>query len=99
MQQSSRIDEPDYGHLMDYRCIADAARIPFARFIIQRVEIELAFVLGKLALPRPDADGLHCGFTRLAMTDGSAGNTGATGFRPKPPLAPRSVNVRKAIET
>jgi len=52
MQQPSRIDEPDYGQLMDYRYIADAARIPFERFIIQRVEIQLASVLGKPALPR-----------------------------------------------
>src|SRR5487761_2628423 len=47
MQQSSQIDEPDYGHLMDYMFIADGAKIPFERFIVPRVEIELAFVLGK----------------------------------------------------
>ena len=47
MQQSSQIDEPDYGHLMDYMFIADGAKIAFERFIVPRVEIELAFVLGK----------------------------------------------------
>ena len=47
MQQSSQIDEPDYGHLMDYMFFADGAKIPFERYIVPRVEIELAFVLGK----------------------------------------------------
>src|SRR4249919_4072328 len=47
MQRSSQIDEPDYGHLMDYMFIADGAKVPFERFIVPRVEIELAFVLGK----------------------------------------------------
>src|ERR1700731_2599400 len=37
MQRSSQIDEPDYGHLLDDMMVADGAR----------VEIELAFVLGK----------------------------------------------------
>jgi len=47
MQQSSQIDEPDYGVLHDYMVIEDGAKIPFERFIIPRVEIELVFVLGK----------------------------------------------------
>ena len=55
MQQSSQIDEPDYGHLMDYMFIADGAKIPFERFIVPRVEIELAFVLGK-ALKGPGVE-------------------------------------------
>src|ERR1700688_3389777 len=28
MQRSSQIDEPDYGHLLDYMMVADGARIP-----------------------------------------------------------------------
>jgi len=44
-----QIDEPDYGHLMDYMFFADGAKIPFERFIVPRVEIELAFVLGQAA--------------------------------------------------
>src|ERR1700757_3739860 len=47
MQRSSQIDEPDYGHLLDNMMIADGARIPHANFCRPRVEIELAFVLGK----------------------------------------------------
>ncbi len=47
MQQSSQIDEPDYGTLLDYMFIEDGAKIPFERFIVPRVEIELAFVLGR----------------------------------------------------
>jgi 2-oxo-hept-3-ene-1,7-dioate hydratase len=47
MQQSSQIDEPDYGVLHDYMVIEDGAKVPFERFIVPRVEIELVFVLGK----------------------------------------------------
>lgn len=47
MQASSQIDEPDYGVLHDYMVIEDGAKVPFERFIIPRVEIELVFVLGK----------------------------------------------------
>lgn len=47
MQRSSKIDEPDYGHLLDYMMIADGAKIPHANYCIPRVEVELAFVLGE----------------------------------------------------
>jgi 2-oxo-hept-3-ene-1,7-dioate hydratase len=47
MQRSSQIDEPDYGHLLDTMMIADGARIPHENYCLPRVEIELAFVLGK----------------------------------------------------
>ncbi|MCC6890434.1 MAG: 2-oxo-hepta-3-ene-1,7-dioic acid hydratase [Hyphomicrobiales bacterium] len=47
MQRSSQIDEPDYGHLLDTMMIADGASIPHASFCRPRVEIELAFILGK----------------------------------------------------
>src|SRR5271163_3161511 len=47
MQRSSQIDEPDYGHLLDYKMIADGARIAHENFCLPRVEIELAFILGK----------------------------------------------------
>ena len=32
MQQSSQIDEPDYGHLLDYMMIADGAKVPHADY-------------------------------------------------------------------
>src|SRR6202162_6210109 len=47
MQSSSQIDEPDYGHLLDTMMIADGAKVPHANFCLPRVEVELAFVLGK----------------------------------------------------
>jgi 2-oxo-hept-3-ene-1,7-dioate hydratase len=47
MQRSSNIDEPDYGHLLDHMMIADGAKVPHENFCKPRVEIELAFVLGK----------------------------------------------------
>jgi 2-oxo-hept-3-ene-1,7-dioate hydratase len=47
MQRSSQIDEPDYGHLLDSMMIADGAKIPHENYCLPRVEIELAFILGK----------------------------------------------------
>src|ERR671910_3012721 len=47
MQASSQIDEPDFGHLLDYMMIADGAKVPHASYCRPRVEIELAFILGK----------------------------------------------------
>lgn len=47
MQQSSQIDEPDYGVLHDTMEVNDGAAVPFERYIVPRVEIELVFVLGK----------------------------------------------------
>ena len=47
MQRSSQIDEPDYGHLLDDMMIADGAKIPHANYCRPRVEIELAFIMGK----------------------------------------------------
>jgi 2-oxo-hept-3-ene-1,7-dioate hydratase len=47
MQLSSQIDEPDYAPLMDDMFFAQGSDIPFDRFIAPRVEVELAFILGK----------------------------------------------------
>ena len=47
MQLSSQIDEPDYAPLMDDMFFAQGSDIPFERFIAPRVEVELAFILGK----------------------------------------------------
>ena len=38
MQQSSQINEPDYGHLLDDMMIADGARVPHANYCAPRVE-------------------------------------------------------------
>ncbi|MDD0840361.1 2-oxo-hepta-3-ene-1,7-dioic acid hydratase [Curvibacter sp. HBC61] len=47
MQLSSQIDEPDYGTLLDDMFLAEGGDIPFHRFIAPRIEVELAFILGK----------------------------------------------------
>ena len=47
MQQSSQIDEPDFAPLMSDMVFAAGGDIPIDRFIAPRVEVELAFVLGK----------------------------------------------------
>src|SRR5919109_4102996 len=47
MQRSSQIDEPDYGHLLDHMMVADGAKIAHESYCRPRVEIELAFVMGK----------------------------------------------------
>ncbi|HEY6720292.1 MAG TPA: 2-oxo-hepta-3-ene-1,7-dioate hydratase [Burkholderiales bacterium] len=47
MQASSQINEPDYGHLLDINVVADGAKVPHANYCLPRVEIELAFILGK----------------------------------------------------
>jgi len=47
MQQSSQIDEPDFAPLMDDMFFAAGTDIPMSRFIAPRVEVELAFILGR----------------------------------------------------
>lgn len=53
MQRSSNIDEPDYGLLLDDMLFPDGRDIPIERFIVPRVEVELAFRL-KQPLRGPD---------------------------------------------
>ena len=47
MQLSSQITEPDHAPLMDDMFFEQGGDIPVARFIAPRVEVELAFVLGR----------------------------------------------------
>ena len=47
MQRSSQIDEPDFGYLLDNMMIADGASVKHENFCLPRVEVELAFVMGK----------------------------------------------------
>jgi 2-oxo-hept-3-ene-1,7-dioate hydratase len=47
MQMASKMTEPDYGVLLDDMHYVDGARIPASRFHMPRLEVELAFVLGK----------------------------------------------------
>ncbi len=47
MQLSSQITEPDYAPLMDDMFFAQGGDIPIEQFIAPRIEVELAFILGK----------------------------------------------------
>ena len=47
MQASSQISEPDYGDLLDDMLFIDGDEIPFDRFIVPRIEVELAFILAR----------------------------------------------------
>ena len=47
MQVSSNITEPDYGALLDDMLFDEGSDIPINRFIVPRIEVELAFILGK----------------------------------------------------
>ena len=53
MQYASNISEPDYGVLLEDMFFENGATIPPDRFIVPRVEVELAFVLGR-RLSGPD---------------------------------------------
>ncbi len=50
MQRSSMIDEPDFGFILDGQLIADGAKIKHADYCKPRVEVELAFIMGKKLL-------------------------------------------------
>lgn len=54
MQQSSNITEPDYGVLLDEMFFPDDSALPMSSFIVPRVEVELAFILGS------ELTGPHC---------------------------------------
>ncbi|NLS53396.1 2-oxo-hept-4-ene-1,7-dioate hydratase [Hafnia alvei] len=47
MQASSQISEPDYGALLDDMFFQDGSDIPIDKFIVPRIEVELACVLAK----------------------------------------------------
>ncbi|MBJ7553500.1 2-oxo-hept-4-ene-1,7-dioate hydratase [Marinomonas spartinae] len=47
MQMSSQIDEPDYGTLLDDMLYHDGCEIETDKFIVPRIEVELAFILDK----------------------------------------------------
>src|SRR3954454_5324875 len=50
MQRSSMIDEPDYGYILDDQMIGDGAKVKHSDYCKPRVEVELAFILGKRLL-------------------------------------------------
>jgi 2-oxo-hept-3-ene-1,7-dioate hydratase len=56
MQAAMRIDEPDYGTLLDYMFVPDGATLEAASYIDPKIEVELAFVLGSPLGDDVDAD-------------------------------------------
>jgi 2-oxo-hept-3-ene-1,7-dioate hydratase len=64
MQRASNITEPDYGVLLDDMLIAAGTDIAADRFIVPRIEVELAFIL------KQRLSGPHCSiFDVLTATD------------------------------
>jgi len=47
MQQLLKVDQPDYGHLLDDMVVENGGVIPFSKVLQPRVEGEIAFVLKK----------------------------------------------------
>ena len=47
MQQAVNIDEPDFGALLDYMFIDNGAQLTAAEFLDPKLEVEIAFVLGR----------------------------------------------------
>jgi 2-oxo-hept-3-ene-1,7-dioate hydratase len=47
MQLASQITEPDHGVMLDSMLLADGGEIVANRYIVPRLEVEFAFVLGK----------------------------------------------------
>ncbi len=60
MQQAMKIDEPDFGALMDYMFLSNGSSIRAADHLDPKIEVELAFVLhDDLDLPDPTADDVY----------------------------------------
>ncbi|RCW65213.1 2-oxo-hept-4-ene-1,7-dioate hydratase [Pseudorhodoferax soli] len=47
MQIASQITEPDYGTLLDSMLLRDGSEVEASRFIVPRLEVEFAFMLGR----------------------------------------------------
>ncbi|WDM57245.1 2-oxo-hepta-3-ene-1,7-dioic acid hydratase [Pseudomonas sp. NEEL19] len=47
MQISAQITEPDYGTLLNDMLLADGSEVQASRFIVPRLEVELAFILAR----------------------------------------------------
>ena len=60
MQQAMKIDEPDFGVLFDYMFFESGATLTAADYLDPKIEVELAFVLGRpLGGPDVTVDDVH----------------------------------------
>ena len=60
MQQAMKIDEPDFGVLFDYMFVESGATLTAADYLDPKIEVELAFVLGRpLGGPDVTVDDVH----------------------------------------
>ena len=58
MQQAMNIDEPDYGILLDHMFIPNGGSISMADHVDPKIEVELAFVLGRDLVGERDGGGV-----------------------------------------
>ena len=68
VQKQLGVDRPDFGTLLDDMFFAEGGDIPLQRFILPRVEVELAFVLNKPLRGEPGRPPLNI-FDVLAATE------------------------------
>ena len=47
MQQQMKIDEPDFGALLDYMIMRSGVELRHADFVDPKLEVEVAFIIGK----------------------------------------------------
>jgi 2-oxo-hept-3-ene-1,7-dioate hydratase len=93
MQRTSKIDEPDYGALLNDMFFQEGTDIEVGRFIVPRVETELAFVL-KSPLEGPDCTL----FDVLSATDYVVPAVEIIDARIQP-VDPQSGRTRKVMDT
>ena len=81
MQDTMKIDHPDYGVLLDDMVFADGSDIETARFSDPRIEVELAFVL------KDRLEGEKRNPVRCAQCHRLRGTGAGTDFSPQPPCS------------
>jgi len=93
MQRTSNITEPDYGTLLNDMVFAEGGDIDISRFIVPRVEVELAFIL------REPLEGPNCTiFDVLNATDHVVPAIEIIDARIQP-VDPESGRTRKVLDT
>ena len=83
MQQQMKIDEPDFGALLDYMIMRSGVELRHADFVDPKLEVEVAFIIGK----RLSGDSVTD--RRGARSDRVHPARARTDRRPQLPRAPR----------